>query len=108
MSAAVDLSKVEAEFVKVAGAYGTRKGIAYATWRELGVGADVLKKAGDHPARVDDGAADCSSDRSSTTPSAEPSIASLARSGWGMSPTTLPRSLQIPAMSSRLPFGFRT
>jgi uncharacterized protein YicC (UPF0701 family) len=46
MSAAVDLSKVEAEFIKVAGAYGTRKGIAYATWRELGVGADVLKKAG--------------------------------------------------------------
>jgi uncharacterized protein YicC (UPF0701 family) len=46
MSAAVDLSKVEAEFVKVAAAYGRRKGIAYATWRELGVGADVLKKAG--------------------------------------------------------------
>jgi uncharacterized protein YicC (UPF0701 family) len=46
MDAAVDLSKVEQEFVKVAGAYGKRKGIAYATWRELGVGADVLKKAG--------------------------------------------------------------
>jgi uncharacterized protein YicC (UPF0701 family) len=46
MDAAVDLSKVEADFVKVAGAYGGRKGIAYATWRELGVSAEVLKKAG--------------------------------------------------------------
>jgi uncharacterized protein YicC (UPF0701 family) len=46
MDAAVDLSKVEADFVKVAGAYGKRKGIAYATWRELGVSAEVLKKAG--------------------------------------------------------------
>jgi len=46
MGAAVDLSKVEAEFVKVAGAYGRRKGIAYATWRELGVSPEVLKKAG--------------------------------------------------------------
>ena len=27
-------------------AYGRRKGIAYATWRELGVSAEVLKKAG--------------------------------------------------------------
>ena len=46
MGETVDLTKVEADFVKVAGAYGKRKGIAYATWRELGVGADVLKKAG--------------------------------------------------------------
>jgi hypothetical protein len=46
MDAAVDLSKVESDFVKVAGAYGGRKGIAYATWRELGVSAEVLKKAG--------------------------------------------------------------
>jgi len=46
MDAAVDLSKVEADFIKVAAAYGKRKGIAYATWRELGVSAEVLKKAG--------------------------------------------------------------
>jgi DNA helicase-2/ATP-dependent DNA helicase PcrA len=44
----------------------------------------------------------------STTPSLEPSSASEARSGWGMSPTTLPVALQIPAMSSRLPFGLST
>jgi hypothetical protein len=46
MGETFDLSTVEAEFVKVAGAYGKRKGIAYATWRELGVAAEVLKKAG--------------------------------------------------------------
>lgn len=42
---AVDISALEAEFVKVAKAYGDSKGIAYATWRELGVPADVLKRA---------------------------------------------------------------
>jgi hypothetical protein len=42
----VDLSALEAEFVKAAPAYGTSKGIEYATWRELGVPADVLKRAG--------------------------------------------------------------
>ena len=46
MDTGVDLAKVETDFVKVAGAYGRRKGIAYATWRELGVSAEVLKKAG--------------------------------------------------------------
>ena len=42
----VDLVALEAAFVKVAKAYSARKGIEYASWRELGVGADVLKKAG--------------------------------------------------------------
>jgi len=46
MDTPVDLTKLEAEFVKVAKAYSERKGIEYASWRELGVGADVLKKAG--------------------------------------------------------------
>lgn len=41
-----DLSALEAGFVQVANAYAQRKGIAYATWRDLGVSADVLKKAG--------------------------------------------------------------
>lgn len=41
-----DLTKLEADFVKVARAYSERKGIQYASWRELGVSADVLKKAG--------------------------------------------------------------
>ena len=31
--------------MKTGGAYAERKGISYAAWRELGVPADVLKKA---------------------------------------------------------------
>lgn len=46
LSEGVDLSALEAEFVKVARAYGERKGITYGTWRDFGVAADVLKKAG--------------------------------------------------------------
>ena len=42
----VNLSALEGEFVRHAQAYGESKGIAYATWRELGVPADVLKRAG--------------------------------------------------------------
>ena len=42
----VDLSALEDEFVRHAKPYGESKGIAYATWRELGVSADVLKRAG--------------------------------------------------------------
>lgn len=44
--AKVDLSGLEAEFVAAAAAYSERKGISYAAWRELGVEAAVLKKAG--------------------------------------------------------------
>ena len=43
---AVDLSDLEADFVKVAADYGARKGISYTAWREAGVDAAVLKKAG--------------------------------------------------------------
>jgi hypothetical protein len=46
MDAKVDLSKLEAEFVAQAQSYGQRKGISYLAWRELGVSADVLRKAG--------------------------------------------------------------
>jgi hypothetical protein len=42
----VDLSALEAGFVKVAADYGARKGISYTAWREAGVDAAVLKKAG--------------------------------------------------------------
>ena len=44
--AGVDLSALEADFVRAARAYGQRKGISYAAWREAGVDAAVLKKAG--------------------------------------------------------------
>lgn len=46
MSAAVDMTALEAEFVKVAKAYSQRQGISYATWRDVGVEAAVLKAAG--------------------------------------------------------------
>src|SRR6266568_3579347 len=46
--------------------------------------------------------------RNSTRPSVEPRRGSLARSGWGMSPTTLPSAEQMPAMSSVAPFGLST
>ena len=40
-----DLSALEKQFIKVAKAYGERKGINYATWRAAGVSAAVLQKA---------------------------------------------------------------
>ncbi|MFN8021367.1 MAG: hypothetical protein U0Q03_07550 [Acidimicrobiales bacterium] len=46
MGAQVDMAELEAEFVKVAKSYSERQGISYATWREVGVEAAVLKAAG--------------------------------------------------------------
>ncbi len=46
MEVGADLGKLEAEFVKAAKGYSEAKGISYTAWRELGVSADVLKKAG--------------------------------------------------------------
>jgi hypothetical protein len=43
---AVDLTALEKGFVEVAAAYSKSKGITYAAWRELGIGAPTLKKAG--------------------------------------------------------------
>ena len=42
----VDLTALEDEFVAAAARYGERKGIGYAAWREVGVPAAVLKRAG--------------------------------------------------------------
>lgn len=42
----VDLTELEQGFVEAAKAYSERKGISYAAWRELGVEAAVLKRAG--------------------------------------------------------------
>lgn len=41
-----DLSALESEFVSAAKPYSERKSISYAAWRELGVEAAVLKRAG--------------------------------------------------------------
>ena len=46
MDQQVDLTAVEEGFVKAAKSYSERKGISYSTWREVGVSADVLKRAG--------------------------------------------------------------
>ena len=42
----LNMEALEADFVKVAATYGSRKGIEYATWREFGVSAATLKAAG--------------------------------------------------------------
>ena len=41
-----DMGAAEIGFIKHAASYGTRKGIQYATWREAGVPAEVLARAG--------------------------------------------------------------
>lgn len=46
MGTGVDMAALEAEFVKIAKSYSDRQGIAYATWRDVGVEASVLKAAG--------------------------------------------------------------
>jgi undecaprenyl pyrophosphate synthase len=46
-----DMEALEDAFVEVAAAYGERKGIDYATWREAGVPAEVLQRAGVHWSR---------------------------------------------------------
>ena len=42
----VDISELEDGFVAIAVSYSGRKGITYAAWREVGVPAAVLKRAG--------------------------------------------------------------
>ena len=42
---AVDIAGLEKAFIKVAKAYGDRKGISYSAWRAVGVSAPVLQQA---------------------------------------------------------------
>ncbi len=46
MDTGVDIGELEAEFTRVAKGYAARKGISYAAFRQIGVPAAVLKKAG--------------------------------------------------------------
>lgn len=46
VAAAVAQRTLEGEFVAVAGNYPLRRGISYAAWREAGVDAALLRKAG--------------------------------------------------------------
>jgi hypothetical protein len=41
-----DLDRLEAAFVKIAKQFGENRGIGYGAWRDAGVPAAVLKKAG--------------------------------------------------------------
>jgi hypothetical protein len=45
-AAVTDHSALEEGFIKVARSYSERQGISYSTWREIGVDAAVLSKAG--------------------------------------------------------------
>ena len=40
------MASVEDAFVEVAASYSTRQGISYTSWREVGVPAATLKRAG--------------------------------------------------------------
>ncbi len=46
MQSNVDLKTIEDDFVKVVANYSKRQGISYASWREVGVPASVLTRAG--------------------------------------------------------------
>jgi len=46
MSSVIDTSTLEDAFVEVAKAYADRKGISYSSWREVGVSAATLSRAG--------------------------------------------------------------
>lgn len=46
MGSTVDIAALEDAFVAVAKAYGDRKGISYGSWREVGVSAATLSRAG--------------------------------------------------------------
>jgi hypothetical protein len=43
---AVDITALEADFIKVARTYSQRQGITYTAWRKVGVEPGVLKAAG--------------------------------------------------------------
>lgn len=45
-SAGADVKSLEADFVKIAKRFGEQRGIGYGAWRDAGVPADVLKRAG--------------------------------------------------------------
>jgi len=46
MDTGVDLTELEDAFVDVARSYGERKGISYGSWRDVGVPAATLQRAG--------------------------------------------------------------
>jgi hypothetical protein len=45
-TAGVDMKSLETDFVKIANQFSEQRGIGYGAWRDAGVPADVLKRAG--------------------------------------------------------------
>ncbi len=45
-TAGTDLKRLESDFVKIARRFGENRGIGYGAWRDAGVSAGVLKRAG--------------------------------------------------------------
>ena len=113
MDTKVDLSALEADFVKTAAKYAAAQGHLLRGVARARRPGRRAQESGDLEGFVSSAMRvtpeqEASSDSSRTTPSAVPRRASLARSGCGMRPTTLPASLLMPAMSSRLPLGLST
>jgi hypothetical protein len=70
-----DVSDLESEFIKVAKSYGERHGVTYSAWRQVGVEADVLEKAGIVRLRKPGhNAAPAPSPAKSPAPSAQPEL----------------------------------
>ncbi len=46
LNESVDMTQLEAEFIKFGKEYGANKGISYSAWRDVGVPAAVLRSAG--------------------------------------------------------------
>lgn len=46
MDSTVDIEALEKDFIEVARPYAERRGISYSAFREMGIEANVLKKAG--------------------------------------------------------------
>ena len=46
LGSGIDVGEIEDSVVSVAKGYGDRKGISYASWRDVGVSAATLKRAG--------------------------------------------------------------
>ena len=108
LQAGVDLSGLEADFV--VGREGVQQAQGHLV-RRLARGRRRTRGAeegGRQPLVRALTSAAASNERSSTLPSVEPNRGWLARSGWGISPTTLRPALQTPAMSSSAPFGLST
>ena len=99
-------------------AYGERKGISYAAWREVGVpDCGAARPAGIIPLVLSRGLPRGRRTARTSGRGVEqrvqqrdarrqlPSSSAEARSGWGISPTTLRPGEQTPAMSSIDPLG---